>query len=389
MLLYLIIFLVGAGAYVLGGRENRSRLFLGVYVAFLALFVGLSDMFGGYDRYIYGQVFDSFADDVTNGLSFSQAGMRDYFETGYQLFTWALAHITENRYIYILIVTLIMYFNVYKVMSRHMRNYPLAMVLFFGMLFFFSFTYLRQFLACSIAWFAIKYMLERRWVVFALLMIVVVMLHKAGIVFVVVFMLPIRKFPRGVVACLLLMCLAVGVSGVMASVYDLYVEIQNLEVLKDDVYGETEGARIAYILEALLVAGYILMNYDKVKDNRESILFLNMALCFCAFLLIFVKSDNGGRMSWLFAMGVIYTVTQIATSERAGSMGVGITKMAIVALCLGMYMRVFIAWQNYDNLYPYKTFLTDGYRQPDFTWERYEYDHNYDDDKFYRRAFRF
>lgn len=61
----------------------------------------------------------------------------------------------------------------------------------------------------------------------------------------------------------------------------------------------------------------------------------------------------------------------------------------MVAVMLALYVRVYFAWQNYNNLYPYKTFLTNGYRVPDYSWERYEYDHGYDQDKFYRPAFRF
>lgn len=66
MWLYLLLFLMPAWAYKLSGND-QSKAFLMVYVAFLALFVGMSDMFGGYDRYIYGEVFDSIADTTTMG----------------------------------------------------------------------------------------------------------------------------------------------------------------------------------------------------------------------------------------------------------------------------------------------------------------------------------
>ena len=66
MWLYLLLFLMPALAYKLSSND-QSKAFLMVYVAFLALFVGMSDMFGGYDRYIYGEVFDSIADTTTMG----------------------------------------------------------------------------------------------------------------------------------------------------------------------------------------------------------------------------------------------------------------------------------------------------------------------------------
>lgn len=38
---------------------------------------------------------------------------------------------------------------------------------------------------------------------------------------------------------------------------------------------------------------------------------------------------------------------------------------------------------------PYKTFFTNGIREGDVIEQLYEYDHGYDEDKFYRPAFRF
>lgn len=113
-----------------------------------------------------------------------------------------------------------------------------------------------------------------------------------------------------------------------------------------------------------------------------------MAWCFCAMLLLFVRSSDGGRVAWFFTLGIIYTVTLICTTadnHRRVKNGFG---MLIIAVMLALYIRVYNSWQVYNNLYPYKTFLTDGHRYPDYSWERYEYDHRYDQDKFHRPAFR-
>ena len=106
----------------------------------------------------------------------------------------------------------------------------------------------------------------------------------------------------------------------------------------------------------------------------------NAALIFCGILLFFVKSENGGRMSWFYMIGIISTLTYIATWELR------VTKSAIVIIivCFFLYVRVYNSWQIYHNLYPYKTFFTNGYREGDYSWKNYEYDHNYDIDKFYR-----
>ena len=58
--------------------------------------------------------------------------------------------------------------------------------------------------------------------------------------------------------------------------------------------------------------------------------------------------------------------------------------VGLIFVALLLYLRIFFAWQTYMNLYPYKTFLTNGHREGDPVWEQYEYDENYDKDKFYR-----
>ena len=105
-----------------------------------------------------------------------------------------------------------------------------------------------------------------------------------------------------------------------------------------------------------------------------------MAIIFCGVLLVFIQSENGGRLSWCFFIGLIATLTSLATRIKYANS----ISMVLIVVSFFLYMRIFIAWQTYLNLYPYKTFFTDGYRDGDYTWELYEYDHNYDEDKFYR-----
>lgn len=65
MIVYFLIFIAAVFLYLRTNENNeQSKLVLGIYLGGLALFVGCADMLGGYDRYIYGEVFD-----VTASLS--------------------------------------------------------------------------------------------------------------------------------------------------------------------------------------------------------------------------------------------------------------------------------------------------------------------------------
>ena len=392
MWLYLIIFAFPLIVYLNGGEVNRSKAFLVVYTIFLAFFVGLSDMFGGFDRYIYGEIFDGIADDITNGENVFQGNSFQFFEYGYSFLCYLIALVTENRYVFILTITLLIYFNLYKTFERHFKNYPFAYILFLGMTFFFTFTYLRQVVAFSFAWISIRFLLEHKKWQFFVMVALVALLHKSGIIFAGLWFMPIKKWEPQKIIMILVLCGLVGASGVTGAMYDAAMG-SGLMVGQGNAYNAEGSARIAYMLEVAFFAWIILRNYERIEPNRENLIFLNMAWAFCLVLLLFVRSSDGGRVAWYFTMGIIYIISLVATKSNIKK---GISYAArssvaplLVIVMLVLYLRIFNSWQVVMNLYPYKTFLTEGHRDGDPVFRDYEYDENYDQDKFYRPVFRF
>lgn len=378
MWIYLLIFAIPLYAFIKKGAYTQHKSFLKFFMLFLALFVGLSDMLGGYDRYIYGEIYDSVADDLYAGISMSDSYAFSYWEPGYMAFNWLIAHITGNRYVFILLITVIMYTNFYIAFKRHVTNYPLAFMVFLGLMFFFSFTYLRQILGCSFAMLSIKYLLERqRWKFFAIVFFVFLM-HKSGIVFAIVYFIPLKKFKRKTVLVIFAICLLIGVSGFAGAIYEAYIEMSDLG--NDLDYARQDSARFAYLIEVAVFSYIILSNYKYVGEKKEEIIFLNMALVFCCILLAFIRSENGGRMTWYFIVGLIVTFANMIHNVPRAK--VRQLHTILMLLFFGLFFRITISWGILVS--PYKTFLTSGYRKGDYIREHYEYDHRYDDDKFYR-----
>lgn len=387
MWLYLILFLTPVFAYFGGGAVNRHRAFLKWYLVVLALFVGFGDMLGGYDRYIYGNVFDLMADGISFSIGYDSIYAMSVYEPGYSALSFLIALITENRYIYIFIVTMIMYFCFYKAFEKNMSNYPFAIILFLGMVFFFTFTYLRQVLAFSVAWLGVTYLIEqKKWKFFAVVLSVA-LLHKSGILFAALYFMPLKKWSPKFVVAVLAICALLGFSGLTGNLYDAFSNVSAMESMNS--YSTASSARIAYFLEVVFFVWVILSNYKKIEPTRRNLIFLNMAWAFCAMLLLFIRSSDGGRVAWFFTLGIIYIVTLVCNTTEFHQKAKTCVGYLMIVVMLTLYIRVYTSWQTYNNLYPYKTFLTDGHRYPDYSWERYEYDHRYDDNKFYRPAFRF
>jgi hypothetical protein len=380
MWLYLTIFFGVVLLYMSSINIPQSRGLLMSVMTFLAIFVGISDMLGGYDRYIYGELFDSMADDMRSGGLFETTLFQIYGnELGYCLLNLGVGLFSANRYIFILVATLIIYSCLYVSFKRHTNNYAFAIILFLGLWFFFSFTYLRQVLGASIGWLALKYVSERDLKRFLVIVFIAATFHNSAIMLLPLYFVPIRAFDRKKILMVMGVLLLLGLSGGPGALFDAYgsaVEDSRVQNNIDD----SSGFRIAYFIEAAFFLYFILKNYELVTETEEQTVMTNAALIFCGILLFFVKSENGGRISWYYMIGIISTLTYIATWQQR----VTNTAIVLIFVSLFLYMRVYTSWQLYLNLYPYKTFFTNGYREGDYSWMYYEYDNNYDVDKFYR-----
>ena len=383
MLLYLFIFLIPVvWYYSTVENDEQSKLLLAIYLGGLAIFVGLSDMLGGYDRYIYGELFDQLSLVTRAHGDVTQTGGYQLYssEWGFLVFNQLMSFITINRYIFIFAITIAIYTALFLSLKQYCENYPFAVIVFMGLWFFFTFTYLRQVTAATIGWLAIRYAIDRKPIPFFAIVLVAFSFHNSSFVLAPLYFLPQRVFSKTTILIGLAVCLLIGMTnalgGIMSS-SDAYMADERVATMVDE-----EGSfRIAYFLEAIFFIFFIFLNYELFdEDDREQTIFLNMAIIFCALLLLFIRSENGGRIAWMYIIGIIATLSSIIhrTDKRQ------LYSSAMIILTLLLYIRIFYAWQWSNSLYPYKTFLSDGYRTPDIIHEYYEYDPQYDRDKFYK-----
>ena len=376
----LILALAMAGALFLPQKSATSKVYLACWMIALALFVGFSDMLGGYDRYIYGELFDEVADLRQEGRDVFTAYIFQQYPTelGYVYLNVLLSYFTSNRYVFILVVTLIIYALYYINIKRYASDYRIALLLFFGLLFFFTFTYLRQMIGVGIAGLSLKYVYERKLWKFVACVLLAALFHNSAIILLSIYIIPSRKFNVGSVVALMTICLLIGVSGLSSSLFEAYSSTSGLEERTTKYIEDTSGFRIAYLLEAVFFLWLILSNYGKVGSDKRQIFLLNVALAFCAILLLFIRSENGGRLGWFFIMGLIATLTTVLIQQRKCIFN----KTLIYAVIIFLYFRIVTLWGIF--LYPYKTFFTNGVREGDRIYEKFEYDANYTKDKFYR-----
>lgn len=383
MLLYLSIFLVPCIYYIVG-RNNpniaSSSKICGIVFLLIALFVGMGDMQGGYDRYAYGAYFDSVADSIRGNWIWQTYGS----EYGYSLFNWLVAHFTANRYIYILVATLTMYYLYFRAFKTYLEEYPLAMIVFMGLLYYFTMTYMRQTLAVGFAWQACRYAYQRRPVPFFLWMAVAYSFHNSAIIFAIMYFVPVKKFSNRTVFWLMIVMFLIGFTPLVSWAMNTFGDVTETEGRTAAYVEGATGYNVGYLCVAVFFAWLMVKNSDLIKNTRKDIFFYNMGLMYCAVLLSLIRSGNTGRLGWYYMFGLIYTLSLIAQRNKSSAQ----MRTFIIVLSFLMFFRITYTW-NF-NLSPYKTFLSNGYPCGiRGIYDENEYDTQYTINKLYRPAFDF
>ena len=388
MIIYFIIFFASVFLYLFNDVNRKNGVtsvqmpILIIFMLFLACFVGFGDMLGGYDRYIYAELFDDVANTLSRGMNIHMAYIFQQWpkETAYIWINIAIAHITENRYIFIMIYTMILYVFIFDSIRKYCSDYPFAIMLFLSLWFFFTFTYLRQVMGAAIGWMCVRFIINRQPIPFLICWYIAFRCHNSAVVLLPMYFVPIRKYSVNQIVIVMVLCFLFGISGLGTAIFNAYGEADPER--KNNPATET-GFRLPYLLEAVFFLYIILSRYIEIPNEKKYIVLLNMALVFCAILLFFIKSENGGRMSWYFMIGVISTVTFVCTHTPNNR------QYAYVLIVVGFFLfqRIVFAWGVL--LYPYKTFFSNGFREGDKIHEEYEYDRKYDDEKMYRSPIHF
>ncbi|WP_424041653.1 EpsG family protein [Prevotella pallens] len=378
MAYYIILFVITTVlAWGHNGNTKVSKPFFFAFCLCIGLFVGLADMLGGYDRYIYSEVFQSMHENVVKGILFSDEFIM-YFgkEPVFGLINDLIAFFTSNRYVFILVYTIFLYMVYAVSFYRYTRNPFFALLVFEGLMFFFTFTYLRQVLAAGIIWLAIPYVAQRKFKKYILFVVLATLIHNSAAYMLLLYFIPRRKFEEKHIVLFMLALLVIGISGITKFVFSLSGDaVSNARIAG---YAETAeiGFRIEYVIEAMLFLSILLLNYKRIDEDALSLTLANVYLMFCGVLLFFCKSSDGGRIAWYCLMGIIVILERLCRPKSAVQLKGFITIMSFV-----LFYRILSSWGIL--LYPYKTFLTPGIRQGDFIEELYEYDHAYDYDKLY------
>ncbi|MDO5571243.1 MAG: EpsG family protein [Bacteroidales bacterium] len=381
MIPYLLIFLFVLLFTSYDVREteissNQRNIFVFLIALVLSLFVGLRDMIGGYDVYIYGEIFD-ITPAITSFDSFMKivrgedTSLPQILEPGFLAFGGIVKLFDDSRYTFFLILSVLSYMLIFKAFNKYMPFVFLAIFIFSCKFTLMSFVYVRQMLAMSIVWAAIPYIINRDIIKFFLLMLIAFLIHNSSLIFLPLYFLGLNTYKKPVILIALIGSFVLGLTtSFFSSALGTVGEAMDLE--KASVYANVSGGdvNIYYAIEAAIIGIGLYFTREKFYSSKISTLFFNIAICYVCSTFITMRDATGVRLVWYFMIGMVYAVSSLAYCFKDSPALRNAVLVTIFIYFSALHFRLLMIWDSGDMM-PYQTFLSDTQRPTIWTDREY------------------
>lgn len=327
-------------------RTGSSRSFITISCLTLILVTGL--------RYGVGQ--DFFYTYEPYYQFVSSTGEQGRMEIGFYLLNWVCSLITTKSWFMFLICSTIFFGFLYAAIYRFSPYPTLSIFLIVGTSYFFIFMNgMRQMIAAAILLYTLRFVLERKFLLFALMMLLACSFHSTAIIFLVAYIIPrinLSYRKMCILAIVLVICSTFLVNLVR------YLVSFNTYYAKyfDSVYDNNKEAGYVQIAMNIVVCafGYVVIR----KENQPSVLF-KMLFALQLIALVFVclagKLVLAQRVAWYFGLSsvIFLPMCLYRIADKRVRLLVGITMVALYVV----YIQITIGMENANNVLPYVSVL--------------------------------
>lgn len=355
-IIFYLIFLVGiiAERY----KEPKNSVFIFLTLVFI-LSVGLRDKIGGYDVYIYTDVFNM---DKNMLLKYPS------FEIGYRIYNIAVKLIYDNVAFYFFMTALIGIGLQLYIIKKLAYLLYFSLFIFFCKFYLMSFVYMRQGMAMGIIWLAIPFLLKRKLIPYIAICTLAFFIHKSSIVFFPLYFLANAKFKTQHYFFIVLIGVIVSITPLSTALISLVGD--NIDSRRTNFYTQASGSvNLLYLMEALVLS-FLLFKFNvKLKAEKYGSLLANGLFFYILFTLLSLTNATFVRFTWYYMIFLVLTVPlfyKFMATQQLRSLFKTITILYFTA----MFFRLMILYDSGDFM-PYKTILDNTERHS--IWEeRYQ-----------------
>lgn len=334
--------------------KNNSFIFL---IAVLCICTaGLRDMIGGFDVYIYSELYEQ--DNLIHTAML--------FEPGFVLYYQVLKLINTDRHFMLFISSLLM-LGLYGYFLKKMSiAVEISLFIFFCKFYLMSFVYIRQGLAMILVIAALYYYLKNKKLFYISLAILAVFFHKSAIIFLPFLVFGKLKFSNFQI---FLGFLVLGILSFTGLGSILFTEIGNVSgEQKIGNYASMSGIiNIFYAIEGFIIVVLSFLYRNRFYNTSIFSISIFNGFLFYGFILILgITNATFVRLSWYYFMficlGLPYFV--VLTNQKT------VFKNLILIYYSALFFRLMILFDGGDFM-PYKSIFQDFDRNG--RWEFMEY----------------
>ena len=248
-------------------------------------YINYSNLFHTYNYY-------SFSDIFTAGF---------YQEIGYVFLNKLIGVFSTNEIYLFAVTTLIILFGFYHHISRYSVNIWLSILMFVTVgSYYTSFNITRQILAASIIFFGSRFLYERKFFKFVLIVILASLFHKTALI-----MIPFYFILNFRIRFSNIFFVLIGSSLVFYFFQDLLYLLQNLGIYDnytDSSYGMT-GASVANAVLPIAFALFAIIHSKKLdsKNNNMHRIWFNATIFYAVINTLSLQIQMIERLSYFFA----------------------------------------------------------------------------------------
>lgn len=358
MIPYLIIFLLVAGLFV-GDKWLKNYWPYYIVLVILMLFAGFRDMIGGFDIYVYGQFYE---------MDYRVILLYPHFEPGFRLMAVLCKLVIDKREFFFFVIALAMLYMHFRTIKRNSNLLYFAAFIYFCKFYLFTFIYLRQGLAMGFLWFALPYILDKKYFKASLLFGLAFLFHKSSLIFLPMLFISNRKFnslqlTAGIIAFVVIFASPLGqvVSRLIADAS---------ENTKLNFYAEKHSAiNIFYVGELLLFISLAFIFKKYFYQYKETMLIFNGFIFYILMSIVGLTNASFVRLAWYFFIFVVLAIPYMYSFLQDQKLKIIFKSFAFIYYT-AIFFRLLIVFDNGDFM-PYKTIFQDFDREG--MWDHMEY----------------
>lgn len=332
--------------------KNKKGIYLFMVFSILIILASLRDKTIGNDTHVYMNLFTKLQNIKLEYYS-------DRYEIGYLFLNKFVGIFSKNPQSILVTTSIIILSSYSRFIKRYSKNVYVSTILFFLLGYFgSSMNTLRHQLAIVILFFSYKYIREKKFMKFILVVIMASLFHNTAIIFLIAY--PVSKLKVNLKVIVCFMAMTVLVYTLFAPIFkSLLSKMEKYSYYLNSVYlnGEVRLATIINILISLsiILFGLILIKRNKVKldnDIRIMTMFLITGISISIISLKFNLLDRVAEYFQIFS--IIYlpnVINLIKVRERRY-----IYIILIIVLFLLYSLSIQYFRPDWNRIFPYKIY---------------------------------